>query len=105
VWKIDFGQVEIEKISALYFFLEMLSLMAKSQRLSSDMELRRIIRNFGDDFVKIYIAKFFPGSIGYQTSVWHAMARCLSFCSSFVSVHKSTFGNSTQFRFLNYTFI
>ena len=57
----------------MYFFLEMLGMMSQHRfPFSTDLSLRYVIRNFGDDFVQFYIYKEKLGvkDIVYLTSTW-----------------------------------
>jgi hypothetical protein len=74
----DFSDISTSQIAAMYFFVEMLALVGRTRfPISSDLTLRNVLRNFGDDFTKFYIQKEHLGvrSVGFFTSTWEAVCK------------------------------
>jgi hypothetical protein len=99
--KIDFSTIPATQISAMYLFVEMLGFSNYSRNpFSSDLMLRSVLRNFGDDFTQLYISRENLGvkSIGFTTSTWEAFRR-------FSAPLRPLLNMKSQIRFSSGTFL
>ena len=76
--KIDFSTLTAIQISAMYFFAEMIATQNVTRfPISSDLSLRGIIRNFGDDFTSLVISRNNLGvkAVGFNNGTWDGVCQ------------------------------